>query len=62
MARRRYVVRGAPGGYRLWDNKARLWWGDLYEPCPDELVAELNTSAPTRADPQAHSTGAGRKR
>lgn len=44
MAKRRYVPRGVPGGYRVWDNKARRWWGDLYELCPDELVAELNGS------------------
>ncbi len=44
MARRRYVARGVPGGYRVWDNKSCRWWGDLYELCPDELVAELNNS------------------
>jgi hypothetical protein len=44
MARRRYVARGVPGGYRVWDNKACRWWGDLYELCPDELVTELNNS------------------
>ncbi len=42
MSRRRYVARGVPGGYRIWDNKARRWWGDLYELCPDELLDELN--------------------
>jgi hypothetical protein len=42
MARRRYVARGVPGGYRIWDNKARCWWGDHYELCPDELLDELN--------------------
>ncbi|MGW0432162.1 hypothetical protein ACWDV4_06400 [Micromonospora sp. NPDC003197] len=42
MARRRYVARGADGGYRIWDNRARRWWGELYELCPDELLAELN--------------------
>ncbi|MFI6868349.1 hypothetical protein [Nocardia sp. NPDC050406] len=26
----------------MWDNKVRRWWGDLYELCPDELIAELN--------------------
>jgi hypothetical protein len=45
MSRRRYVVRGVPGGYRIWDNKARRWWGDYYEVQPDELVAELNSKA-----------------
>ncbi|WP_433351707.1 hypothetical protein ACQP25_01700 [Microtetraspora malaysiensis] len=34
MSRRRDVARGMPGGYRIWDNKARRWWGDLYEICP----------------------------
>lgn len=42
VSRRRYVARGVPGGYRIWDNTARRWWGDLYELCPDDLLAELN--------------------
>lgn len=42
MGRRRYVGKGVPGGYRIWDNKARRWWGDLYELCPDDLLDELN--------------------
>ena len=42
MARRRYVARGVPGGYRIWNNRARSWWGDLYEVCPDDLLDELN--------------------
>ena len=45
MSRRRYVLRGVPGGWRIWDNKARRWWGDHYEVQPDELVAELNGTA-----------------
>jgi hypothetical protein len=45
MSRRRYVVRGVPGGYRIWDNRARRWWGDHYEVQPDELVAEFNDDA-----------------
>jgi hypothetical protein len=36
------VARGVPGGYRVWDNKVRRWWGDLYELCPDALLDELN--------------------
>ncbi|MFI0898647.1 hypothetical protein [Streptomyces sp. NPDC020983] len=36
---------GVPGGYRVWDNKARRWWGDLYDLCPDDLLAELNGGA-----------------
>ncbi|MFF5310240.1 hypothetical protein [Streptomyces massasporeus] len=35
MSRRRYVARGVPGGYRIWDNRGRRWWGDLYELCPE---------------------------
>ncbi|WP_432164549.1 hypothetical protein [Streptomyces sp. bgisy031] len=42
MSRRRYVVRWVPGRYRIWDNKGRRWWGDLYELCPDGLLEELN--------------------
>jgi hypothetical protein len=45
MSRRRYVACGVPGGYRIWDNKARRWWGDLYQLCPDELLKELNGAA-----------------
>ncbi|MFF1739363.1 hypothetical protein [Streptomyces mirabilis] len=45
MSRRRYVARGVPGGYRIWDNRGRQWWGDLYELCPDDLLAELNDQA-----------------
>ncbi|WP_282778423.1 MULTISPECIES: hypothetical protein [unclassified Nocardia] len=42
ISRRRYVPRGVTGGYRIWDNKIRRWWGEVYELCPDALVAELN--------------------
>ncbi|MFE6282927.1 hypothetical protein [Streptomyces sp. NPDC057877] len=45
MSRRQYVARGVPGGYRIWDNKRRGWWGDLYELCPDDLLTELNGEA-----------------
>jgi hypothetical protein len=40
--RARYVLRGVPGGWRIWDNRAKRFWGELYEVCPDELVTELN--------------------
>lgn len=39
------MARGVPGGYRIWDNRGRRWWGDLYELCPDDLLAELNDTA-----------------
>jgi len=42
VRKRRYVARGVPGGYRIRDNRNRRWWGDHYELCPDELLAELN--------------------
>ncbi|MFG2130969.1 hypothetical protein ACGFNV_24565 [Streptomyces sp. NPDC048751] len=45
MSKRRYVARGVPGGYRIWDNRRRGFWGDFYELCPDELLAELNGRA-----------------
>ena len=40
--RRRYVTKGVPGGWRIWNNKSKKWWGQLYERQPDELVDELN--------------------
>lgn len=45
MSRRRYVARGVAGGYRIWDNRARRFWGETYELCPDDLLAELNGTA-----------------
>jgi hypothetical protein len=45
MSRRRYVAKGVPGGYRIWDTKGRRWWGEHFELCPDDLLAELNGSA-----------------
>jgi hypothetical protein len=45
VTKRRYVARGVPGGYRIWDNKIRRWWGDHYELCPDGLLTELNGAA-----------------
>lgn len=39
---RRYVAKGVSGGYRIWNNKTRNFWGDLYEFVPDELLDELN--------------------
>jgi hypothetical protein len=45
VSRRRYVARGVPGGYRIWDNKNRRWWGELYQLCPDDLLTELNGDA-----------------
>ena len=45
MSRRRYVARGVAGGYRIWDSKGQRFWGDLYDFCPDDLIAELNGKA-----------------
>ncbi|MFC7884630.1 hypothetical protein ACFUVV_22515 [Streptomyces sp. NPDC057376] len=45
MSRRRYVARGVPGGYRIWDNRSRRFWGEHYELCPDDLLTELNGAA-----------------
>ncbi|WP_037675063.1 hypothetical protein [Streptomyces griseus] len=45
MSKRRYVARGVRGGYRIWDNRRRGFWGDFYELCPDELLVELNGRA-----------------
>ncbi|MDW3197002.1 MAG: hypothetical protein R8G66_31785 [Cytophagales bacterium] len=40
--RRRYVAKGVSGGWRIWNNKTKKWWGELYERQPDELLEELN--------------------
>lgn len=40
--RRRFVAKGVPGGWRIWNKKASKWWGDEYQVQPDGLVAELN--------------------
>ncbi|MFC8618558.1 hypothetical protein ACFT9M_19370 [Micromonospora purpureochromogenes] len=45
MTRRRYVAKGVPGGYRIWDNRVLRWWGDFYELYPDDLLDELNGEA-----------------
>ncbi|WP_192808577.1 hypothetical protein [Actinomadura montaniterrae] len=34
-----------PLGYWIWDTKARRWWGELNELCPDDLLTELNGGA-----------------
>ena len=39
---RRFVAKGVPGGWRIWNKLANRWWGQFYEKQPDELVAELN--------------------
>lgn len=40
--RRRYVAKGVPGGWGIWNNLTQKWWGQLYDRQPDELVNELN--------------------
>ncbi|MCR9254223.1 MAG: hypothetical protein NXI20_27670 [bacterium] len=42
--RRKYVAKGVPGGWRIWNTKMKKWWGELYEIQPDELVEELNSN------------------
>lgn len=39
---KRYVAKGVPGGWKIWNNLTQHWWGQLYEKQPDELVEELN--------------------
>ena len=36
------MANGVPGGWRIWNKKAKKWWGQLYERQPDELLEELN--------------------
>ena len=40
---RRYVGRAiAATGWRIWDNKLQRFWGEVYDPFPQALLAELN--------------------
>ena len=36
------MAKGVPGGWRIWNNKSKKFWGELYERQPDELLDELN--------------------
>jgi len=39
---KKFVGKGVPGGWKIWNKKAKKWWGELYEKQPDELLNELN--------------------
>jgi hypothetical protein len=42
-AARRFVAQAAAGaGWRVWDKKARRWWGPVFAAHPAELIDELN--------------------
>ena len=39
----RFVARAEAGvGWRIWDNKTRTFWGQIYDQHPEQLIAELN--------------------
>lgn len=39
----RYVAKAEAGkGWRIWDRKARKWWGEHYTQYPEPLLTELN--------------------
>ena len=41
--RRRYVAKAEPGlGWRIWNTKAKRWWGEHYKRYPEEVLTELN--------------------
>jgi len=41
--KRRYVGRAiAASGWRIWDNKLKRFWGEVYDPYPQTLLDELN--------------------
>lgn len=37
-----YIVREVPDGFRIWDTRRRVWWGDRYRRPPAALADELN--------------------
>jgi hypothetical protein len=40
---RRFVAKAEAGnGWRIWNNKRQIWWGQRYIDYPEELLAELN--------------------
>ena len=39
---KRFVCKGVEGGWRIWDNKRKKYWGEHYELQPDEIADELN--------------------
>ena len=42
-APQRFVAHAAAGaGWRIWDKKARKWWGPVFAAHPAALVDELN--------------------
>jgi len=42
-AKRRFVAQAEPGtGWRVWDNKAKKFWGERFRLRPDALIDELN--------------------
>ena len=40
--KRRFVAKGVPGGYRIWNKKAQKYWGETYDFFPEDLLNELN--------------------
>ncbi|MCC2669377.1 MAG: hypothetical protein K0Q72_1848 [Armatimonadetes bacterium] len=39
----RFVAKAETGqGWRIWDRKAKKWWGNPYEQYPELLLSELN--------------------
>ena len=39
----RYVAKSEAGqGWRVWDRKAKRWWGEATPQYPEQLLAELN--------------------
>jgi hypothetical protein len=40
---RRFVAQAAAGaGWRVWDKKARKWWGPVFATHPESIIDELN--------------------
>ncbi|GGR24565.1 hypothetical protein [Deinococcus ruber] len=39
----RYVAKAIPGvGWRIWNNRMKKFWGEVYNQPPEELLHELN--------------------
>ena len=45
----KYVAKAVPGvGWRIWNRRAKRWWGNYYSEYPQSVLDELN--GPKRSD------------
>lgn len=46
--KRNYVAKALPDGtWRIWNKKAKKWWGEVYPRFPEAILNELNGTKET---------------